>query len=86
MAESSAEPPAAAQRGLPPRVDEDKSKMDQGNCEVLGRASIKCIEDHGYNRKEPACQVHYDAYRECRKRETELKRRQRQANAKSLFG
>ena len=52
------------------RLDEDKSKMNIGNCQELGKASIKCIEEHGFNRNEPACQKHFDAYKECRKQES----------------
>ena len=43
-------------------------------------ACEQCIEDHGYNRSAPECQVHFDAYKECRKQENASKR-----ELKSLF-
>ena len=60
---------------------EEKSKYEGGSCEELGKASIKCIEDHGYDRRHPACQVHFDAYKECRRKQNSVKR-----ELKSLFG
>ena len=51
------------------RPDENASKMSS-SCEELGKASIRCIEEHGYNRSHPDCQRHYDAYKECRKQQT----------------
>ena len=51
------------------RLGEEKSKLKAGSCEDLGKESIKCIEEHGYNRNDPACKVHFDAYRACRKEE-----------------
>ena len=62
------------------RIEEDRAKYDGGSCEELGRASIKCIEEHGYNRKAPECQKHFDAYKECRARENAERRKK-----KSLF-
>ena len=58
------------------RLDEDKSKYDAGGCDALSRASVKCLEDLGYDKKaaQTACKVHYDAYRECRKQQNEAKR------------
>ncbi len=56
------------------RVDEDKSKYDGGDCALLGKASLKCIEDNGYDRKAPDCQKHYEAYRECRRIDNEARR------------
>ena len=61
-------------------------KVDGGtggsvNCAELGRASLRCIEEHGYNRAAPECKKHYDAYRECKKAMTEERRKP----TKSLF-
>ena len=63
------------------RTAEGSVKHTLGNCEDLGKASIKCIEDHGYNRHDPACKVHFDAYKECRKAHNNEGKRQ----LKSLF-
>ena len=62
------------------RLDEDKTKYDGGSCEELGKASVKCIEDHGYDRSHPDCQKHFDAYKECRKKQNDSRRQ-----LKSLF-
>lgn len=56
------------------RLDEERSKYKPGNCEELGRASIKCIEENNYNRKAAACQGHFDAYKACRKEENDARR------------
>lgn len=65
------------------RLGESNSKLKGGSCEDLGKESIKCIEEHGYNRNDPACKVHFDAYRECRKAENAANSNRRQL--KSLF-
>jgi len=64
------------------RNQEAAVKFSAGSCEELGKASIKCIEEHDYNRQDPACQAHFDAYKECRKQQN-LDRR---AKFPSLFG
>ena len=64
------------------RNQEEAVKFSAGSCEELGKASIKCIEQHDYNRNDPACKEHFDAYRECRKQQN-LDRR---AKFPSLFG
>ena len=43
------------------------------DCGELSKASLKCIEDHGYTR-DPACKVHFDAYRECKKNATNARK------------
>jgi hypothetical protein len=43
------------------------------DCGELSKASLKCIEDHGYVR-DPACQPFFDAYRECKKQSTANRR------------
>ena len=47
------------------RLDEDKVKFDAGSCEELGKASMKCLSDIGYDKDKATvvCKVHYDAYR-----------------------
>ena len=47
-----------------------------GSCEPFSKASLKCIEDMGYDRDaaKTACKKHYDAYRDCRQRELDAKR------------
>ena len=62
---------------------ESASKQAKSGCDELGKASIKCIEDHDYVRNHPECQRHYDAYKQCRKEETQLKR---QGTKKPFFG
>ena len=83
MADAAAEARSEAARALT-RPQEENSKFDHGDCDLLGKASIKCIEEHGYNRSDPACQPHYDAYKECRRLETA--KRRALAGGKSLFG
>ncbi|KOO34610.1 hypothetical protein Ctob_008625 [Chrysochromulina tobinii] len=63
------------------RPGEESSKLKPGSCEELGKASVKCIEKHGYNRSAPECLVHFDAYKECRKKETASRQ-----GLKSFFG
>jgi hypothetical protein len=60
---------------------ESATKFASG-CDELGKASIKCIEDHDYVRNHPECKKHFDAYKECRKEETQ---RKRQGPKKSAF-
>ena len=68
------------------RIDEDKVKFDAGSCEELSKASLKCLEDIGYDRQaaQTVCKPQYDAYKECRKKENEAKRAMRAATG--LFG
>ena len=78
-------PPSAQRTGAAQthgRIDEGASRFDAGSCEALGKNSIKCIEDHGYDRAAPACKVHFEAYKECRRKENEARR----AKPKSIFG
>merc|ERR1712129_647210 len=43
-------------------------KVDRGNsCAELGKESIRCIEQHDYNRAAPECAPHFLAYKECKK-------------------
>lgn len=65
---------------------EEASRVSSTGCDALGKASIKCIEDHDYNRSHPECKKHYDAYKECRKEESRAKREQNLKNQKSIFG
>lgn len=86
MSTDSTTSPRAPREAAKPvvRIGEKTVKYVAGDCEALGKASIKCIEDHGFNRAHPACQVHYDAYKECRRKENEARRA---ANAnRSFFG
>ena len=68
------------------RLDEDKVKFDAGSCEELGKASMKCLSDIGYDKDKATvvCKVHYDAYRECRKQQNEAKRKANEEYAKSF--
>ena len=68
------------------RIDEDKVKFDAGGCETLRVASIKCLEDIGYDRAAAAssCKLHFDAYKECRRQENAAKQKQRAETG--LFG
>ena len=36
--------------------------------------SLRCIEEHGYNRSAPECQPHFDAYKACKKQMADEKR------------
>ena len=65
------------------RLSEESSKFRAGSCEDLGKESIKCIEEHGFNRNDPACQVHFQAYKKCRQEGSESKKQQRKF--KSFF-
>ena len=58
------------------RTDEDKVKFDAGGCQAFSRASLKCVEDLGYdkNAARTICKPHYDAYRECRQNELDAKK------------
>ena len=51
-------------------------KFDAGSCEALGKASMKCLEEIGYDRNlaQTVCKPQYDAYRECRKQQQEAKK------------
>ena len=55
------------------RPNEGDVKHSDTDCGELSKASLKCIEEHGYTR-DPACQVHFDAYRECKKNATTARR------------
>ena len=68
------------------RMNEEAVKFEAGDCEALSKASIKCLEDIGYDRTlaQTACKLQYDAYRECRKQQNEMKRKMRSASG--LFG
>ena len=51
-------------------------KVDPGHsCAELGRESIRCIEEHGYNRHAPECVPHFLAYKECKKLMTQERRK-----------
>ena len=52
-----------------------------GRSDRKPRACPQCIEKHGYNRSAPECHVHFDAYKECRKKETASRQ-----GLKSFFG
>tara|TARA_B110001452_G_scaffold252608_1_gene242615 strand:+ start:521 stop:682 length:162 start_codon:yes stop_codon:yes gene_type:complete len=53
----------------------------------MGRQSLRCIEQHGYNRSAPECKPHFDAYKECKKQMADEKREaSRQGGNKGLFG
>jgi hypothetical protein len=57
------------------RLSEDKVKYKPGDCEALGKESLKCIEDHGYIR-DPSCKPFFEAYTECKKAVTAARRNQ----------
>ena len=67
------------------RREEDKVKFDSGSCDALSKASLKCLEELGYDRQAAStvCKPHYDAYRECRKQQNEAKRIANAENTKS---
>ena len=69
------------------RIDEDVVKFDGGSCEELSKASMKCIEDMGYDKQAAAvsCKKHFDAYKECRKAQNLAKRAANQAQAVSIM-
>ena len=51
-------------------------KVDPGHsCAELGRESIRCIEEHGYNRHAPECVPHFLVYKECKKLMTQERRK-----------
>ena len=53
----------------------------------MGRASLRCIEEHGYNRSAPECVPFFDAYKACKKAMADEKREaSRQGGTKGLFG
>ena len=58
------------------RTDEDKVKFDAGSCEELQKASMRCLEDVGYDRAvaKTACKPQYDAYKECRQKQLDAKK------------
>ena len=47
--------------------DGGASKMRTG-CAELAKESYKCLEIHGLEDKD-ACAIHFEAYRDCRRRE-----------------
>ena len=55
------------------RLGEDAVKYDGGDCEALGKASMKCLEEQGYDRSRAAvaCHSYYEAYRNCKKARAE---------------
>jgi cytochrome c oxidase assembly protein subunit 23 len=57
-----------------PKPMQKSVKYDAGGCDELGQASIKCLEKFGVGA--PECQEHFDNYKECKKRQTEARRRQ----------
>ena len=57
-----------------PKPMQKSVKYDAGSCDELGQASIKCLEKFGVGA--PECQEHFDNYKECKKRQTEARRRQ----------
>lgn len=58
-----------------------------GDCFEMGRASLRCIEEHGYNRSAPECVPFFDAYKACKKAMADEKREaSRQGGTKGLFG
>ena len=76
MSSSSSEP--ATERGGDKikRLDEDKVKFDVGDCEPLSKASMKCLEDLGYDRAlaRTECKPQHDAYRACRQQELDARK------------
>ena len=54
-------------------------RFDAAECDELGKASIRCLEAHGYDRG--ACQEAFSAYRECKK---EAGRKKRETPSKSI--
>lgn len=43
------------------------NKFDAKDCDALSRNSIRCLEENNGDRSAPACQPHFEAYRECKK-------------------
>ena len=60
------------------RPGEDAVRHQDVTCEELSKASLKCIEDHGYTR-DPACEPFFVAYRECKKEATKARREKNSA-------
>lgn len=56
---------------------DERVRYDQGDCDEQAKNSQKCLESVGYdrNRAGSVCKPHYEAYRECRKAVTDLKRK-----------
>ena len=62
-----------AARALARPMEGNTKMLGKSGCAELGKASVKCIEEHDYNRGHPDCKVHFDAYKECRQKESEAK-------------
>lgn len=58
------------------RPQEDRIKYEDLSCDALGKASLKCIENHGYDRTLAAkeCKDAFTAFRDCQKEATAKKR------------
>ena len=65
------------------RPQEDSIKYKDESCDALGKASLKCIEEHHYDRAVTAvaCKEAFKAFRECQKAVSAKKR----ASAPRLF-
>ena len=89
MSSSSSSTAASSERGGAPKVsrtDEDKVKFDPGDCEPLSKASMKCLEDLGYDRAaaRTICKPQYDAYRACRQKELDARKAANAEYAKKM--
>ena len=87
MAEVPSKTPVRGGANKVERVDES-AKFEAGNCETLRMASLKCIEDFGYDRAAAAtgCKTHYDAYRECRRLQNEERTKANGEYMKNFWG
>ena len=76
MSSSSSEPTTERGGDKIKRLDEDKVKFDVGDCEPLSKASMKCLEDLGYDRAlaRTECKPQHDAYRACRQQELDARK------------
>ena len=76
MSSSSSDPTTERGGDKIKRLDEDKVKFDVGDCEPLSKASMKCLEDLGYDRAlaRTECKPQHDAYRACRQQELDARK------------
>jgi len=82
-----AQPDASTRVHLSASLRRAQASRSSGDCFEMGRQSLRCIEQHGYNRSAPECKPHFDAYKECKKQMADEKREaSRQGGNKGLFG
>ena len=49
----------------PQQFDGRPGKFNDGDCEQLGRNSMRCLEENGYDRNAAACQPHFKVLVSC---------------------